>query len=328
MAINKKENLFLVGFLLILALFILLGLGLGTVSIGIEQIFQFLSGHADRTTYTILMNLRLPRVLGCLLAGSALAAAGYILQTVLNNPMAGSSIIGINSGAGLAICLCLAYISGNIMASQVLSIAGAVIATALILTLAWKIRASRLTLILSGLAINQIFLAGIDFLQVMDSNVLTGYASFKIGSLSKVSWINLKLPAVLILISLILVLLFNKELDLLALGDEMALSLGLSYKKWSSTFLMLAAFLAGSAVSFCGLISFVGLIVPHIVRRFIVSGSYKKILGCILCGAILVTAADLAARTLIPPYEIPVGILLSVIGGPFLIFLLVKRGRR
>ena len=150
-------------------------------------------------------------------------------------------------------------------------------------------------------------------------------ADFRVGGFSAVSYIRLIPAGILIVISLLIVFTLYNELDLMNLGEEMAQGLGLSVKNMRTVFLLLAALLAGASVSFAGLLGFVGLIVPHMMRRIVGSESKKLLPLSALGGAVFVTICDLLARTVFAPYEIPVGVLMAFIGGPFFIWLLLKQ---
>ena len=201
---------------------------------------------------------------------------------------------------------------------------GSLAAVAVITLAAYRTQASRSTVILGGVAVNAVLNAFSESVAVLvpDTAVLT--AEFRIGGFSGVSHIRLIPAAVLISGALTVLLTLTNELDLLTLGDETAQGLGMSVRRTKTLFLLLAALLAGASVSFAGLLGFVGLIVPHFVRKIV--GNTGRILlpACILYGGGFVTLCDLLSRTLSAPYELPVGILMAVIGGPFFVLLLLK----
>ena len=178
---------------------------------------------------------------------------------------------------------------------------------------------------LAGVAISGIFSAGIDAVVTLVPDALTGYSDFRIGGLANLSLAKIAPSAWVILFCLLAALLLSNEMDVLALGSDTARSLGLPVRRVRLILLALAAALAGAAVSFAGLLGFVGLIVPHMVRR-LVGGEGRSLLpGCALGGAALLTLCDIAARTLFAPYELPVGIVLSLAGGPFFLWLLFRK---
>lgn len=292
---------------LLLAALLSLGLGAATLT---PVIFRF---------------VRLPRTLGCLLAGAALAVSGAVIQGVLSNKLASPSIIGVNAGAGLAVTLCCAwgFLSGWAIAGA--AFLGALLSVFLIVFVAEKAGASRTTVILTGVAVNAFLNALSEAVSTLipEAGMMAG--DFRVGGFGSVSQVRLLPAGVLICLALLVVCSLHNELDVLALGEETAQGLGMNVKKTRTLLLVLAAFLAGAAVSFAGLLGFVGLIVPHAVRR--VAGSESKVLLplCAMGGAAFVTFCDTAARVIFAPFELPVGILLSVMGGPFFLLLLLKR---
>lgn len=303
----------------------LLSLCLGAVSIPMKDLWQaLLSGPRD-TAGAIFWYARLPRTWGCVLAGAALAGAGWILQNVLGNKLASPGTIGVNAGAGLAVTICCALGIYSGIGLSLAAFGGALGAALLVLTLARKTGASRTTVILSGVALNSILNALRDAVTTLVPEAGILGSDFRVGGFSSISAQRLLPATVLILAALVLGVLFHNSLDLLALGEETAQSLGLPVKKSRGFFLLLAAVLAGAAVSFAGLLSFVGLMVPHIVRPWADGGSRLGLPLCALTGGVLVTVCDLLSRLVFAPFELPVGILISLMGGPFFLWLLFRR---
>ena len=306
-----------------------LSLCLGAEAVSLPRAVGAILSHQETVETRILAYVRLPRTCAGLLAGAALACAGAIIQGVLANPLAAPSTIGVNSGAGLAAAICCAINPGAVAAVPFAALAGAFFGAVLVLTVAERTGASRLTLVLAGVAVSGIFSAGVDAVVTFVPEALNGYSDFRIGGLSGVAMDELVLPACLILLGILAALSLHNELDVLALGTEQAQALGLSAKKLRLLALALAAMLAGAAVSFAGLLGFVGLIVPHMMRRLVGEESGPLLLCSALGGAALLTFCDLLSRLLFAPYELPVGILLSLLGGPFFIWLLLRqRGGR
>ena len=208
-------------------------------------------------------------------------------------------------------------------------LAGAMAGVLLVLFFSEATGASRITLVLAGVAISNIFSALIDAVTTVFPDALTGYTDFRMGGLAGVSLARIAPAAVLIGVSLAAAAVLAGDLDLLALGPETARSLGLRVRPARLVFLALAAALAGAAVSFCGLVGFVGLLVPHIVRRLVGGESRPLLLYSALGGAALLTVCDLLARLAAAPFELPVGTVLSLVGGPFFLWLLIRqRGGR
>lgn len=301
------KKFLLAAFALLLSVLLSLGLGAATLT---PVIFRF---------------VRLPRTLGCLLAGAALAVSGAVIQGVLSNKLASPSIIGVNAGAGLAVTLCCAWgaLSGWAIAGS--AFLGALLSVFLIVLVAEKAGASRTTVILTGVAVNAFLNALSEAVSTLIPEVGMMAGDFRVGGFGAVSQVRLMPAGVLICLALLAVCSLHNELDVLALGEETAQGLGMDVKKTRTLLLVLAALLAGAAVSFAGLLGFVGLIVPHGVRRM--AGSESKVLLplCAMGGAAFVAFCDTAARVIFAPFELPVGILLSVLGGPFFLLLLLKR---
>lgn len=303
----------------------LLSLCLGAARLTPVEVAQAIAnGPRDMAGY-IFWYVRLPRTLACLLAGSALAVSGAVIQGVLHNHLASPSIIGVNAGAGLAVTLCCALgaLSGWAIAGS--AFLGAMISVLLIVFTAEKTGASRTTVILGGVAVNAFLNALSEAVTTLipEAGMLAG--DFRVGGFGSVAYPRLIPAGVLILLAVVAVYTLHNELDVLALGEEMARSLGMNVRKIRTLLLILAAMLAGSAVSFAGLLGFVGLVVPHAARKIVGSESRLLIPMCAATGAAFVTLCDTAARILFSPYELPVGILLSVLGGPFFLGLLLKR---
>ncbi|WP_286638492.1 FecCD family ABC transporter permease [Faecalibaculum rodentium] len=281
-------------------------------------------GSTSQLTLPVFLHVRLPRMLGCLLAGSGLAVAGMILQTVLANPLASPNILGIQSGAGLMTVLSAALFPAAFGLRMPASFLGAFLASLFVMLLAKKVRASRSTIVLAGLAVSQIFSACIDLILTLAPDSLTGYTDFRIGSLAGITLNRLLFPALCIVGAIVFTLLCARQLELMQLGQRDAQCAGLDVNHWMLGFLALASLLAGSVISFTGMIGFVGLIVPHMVRRLSPGPLMKQLVSCLLLGPAFLLLADLLARTMAAPYEIPAGILLTLAGGPYFLSLLLK----
>lgn len=304
----------------------LMSLCFGAVSVAPGEIWKILTGELRGTPEArIILYSRLPRTLGCLLAGAALAVSGAVIQGVLHNPLAAPNVIGVNSGAGLMVALCCAV---NPTAVKVIPFAafwGALVAALLIFSIAERTGASRMTLVLAGIAISGMFGAGIDAVVTVFPDALNGYSDFRIGGFNNLAMSRIIPASWVILAALLGTFLLSGGLDLLALGEETAHALGLPVRRVRFLLLACAAALAGAAVSFAGLLGFVGLIVPHMMRRLVGEESLSLLFASAFGGASLVTFCDLAARTLFAPYVLPVGIVLSLLGGGFFIWLLTRR---
>ena len=329
-SIRRNRGLLLVGLGVLVLAAVLVSLLVGTVKVTPQEVFAALMGQ-DRTSTSakIVLYSRLPRACAALLAGIALAVAGMVIQTVLNNPLASPSIIGVNSSAGFAVALVCAIVPTAQKYTPLVAFAGALVGVLLVMVLSQSTVAARITVVLAGVAISNLFSAGIDAVVTLAPDALNGVTDFRIGGFAGVTMAQLGPAAVIILISVVFLLTLYQQLDILALGSDTAKSLGLSVGPMRVIFLILAAALAGAAVSFSGLLGFVGLIVPHIMRKLVGEESGILLVSSALGGAFFVTVCDLLARVLFAPFEIPVGIVLAFAGAPFFLWLLFKqRGGR
>ena len=273
---------------------------------------------------TIFWLVRIPRTAACLLAGGALAVSGGVIQSVLHNKLASPGIIGVNAGAGLAVTICcaLGFYGGWAVAGS--AFLGAMAAALLVMGLAGKIGASRSTVILCGVAVNALLNACAEGIAKLIPEVAMYSVDFRVGGFGSVSHVRLIPAGILIIVALAAALTLCNDLDILALGGETAQSLGMNVKWMRTLFLILAAMLAGAAVSFAGLLGFVGLIIPHAVRAMVGEENHFVLPLCALGGGCLVTLCDLVCRLVFAPYELPVGIGMSVLGCPFFLMLLWK----
>lgn len=321
----KKTNFWLLTGVLACMAAALLSLTLGAAAYTLPELLEAVAAGTATTAGRIFFLSRLPRTAGCLLAGAALAVAGCVIQSVLSNPLASPGIIGINAGAGLGVTLCCALgaLSGWAVAGA--AFLGALAAVALVVFCADRTGASRTTVILSGVAVNSLLGGLRDAVTTLVPEAGLMSADFRVGGFSAVSHTRLIPAGVLILFALGLLFTMHNELDVMTLGEDTARGLGMNVKQTRNGLLTLAALLAGAAVSFAGLLGFVGLIVPHGVRKLAGNESRALIPLSALFGGAFVTLADLAARLAFAPYELPVGIFLSVLGGPFFLWLLYKR---
>ncbi|MEG0753447.1 MAG: iron ABC transporter permease [Angelakisella sp.] len=306
-----------------------LSLCLGSVPIPLRQFFTVFQGDSSSASARILLYVRLPRTVAALFAGAGLAGAGVIIQSLLNNPLASPNIIGVNAGAGFFAVLCCALFPAVPQFVPFGAFLGALLAVLLVYAVAKRTGASRLTIVLAGVAVNSFLNAGTDTVHTFIPDALVGSNAFRIGGLSGLSVQTLRPACMMIALALVFAFLLRNELDILSLGDETAASLGLAVKRYRFLLLIAASCLAGASVSFAGLLGFVGLIVPH-TARFLVGSEARWLLPLsALMGAALLTICDLLARLVFAPYELPVGILLSFLGAPFFIWLLLhQRGGR
>lgn len=291
----------------------------------ISLIGGLLKKDGFETESAIIYSMRLPRVSAGLLSGAALACSGVLLQSVTGNPLASPNIIGVNAGAGFAVILVMSLFPAAVSVLPPAAFIGAFAATAFIIFLSSKINFSKSTVILSGVAVTAVLNAGISFISYFNSDILALYRHFSVGGLSGVTAEKLRLPFIIIALCIGASLVLSSRIDTLCLGDSLAMSLGVNVKLLRTVCLVLASALAGSAVSFAGLLGFVGLVIPHIAKRLTKGNTASLILFSTLSGASLVILSDLLGRTALSPTEIPVGIIMSFIGAPFLFYIIARR---
>lgn len=326
---DKRQNRLVLAALAVLTLGAMaLSLCVGSQGVALPRLLAALrAGDPADPVRRIVLYVRLPRMAAGLCCGAAMAVAGALLQAVLNNAMASPNVIGVNAGAGF-----FALLAGVLLPQRAVpgaAFAGALVTALLIYLLALRAGLARTTLVLAGLAVSGILTAGVNTMRLLFPEGVTGADGFLIGGLSGVSLTAVGSALPYLAAGGGLALFLAPELNILALGEQTAASLGLPVGRTRLASILAAALLAGAAVSFAGLISFVGLLVPHIARRLVGVDHRVLLPACALLGAIFLLVCDTAARTLFAPYELPVGILLNVIGGVFFLYLLLgrKRGR-
>ncbi len=263
--------------------------------------------------------------MGACLAGMGLAAAGVILQSVMNNSLASPNTIGVNSGAGFAVMLALMLGGNYATVVPAAAFMGALCTTLVIFLLAYMADSSRTTIILAGITVSSFLSAGINTIKLLDTDITINLTTFMIGSLSGITFDHLKYPAAAIVTALLLSFFLTEPLNILGLGDDIARSLGLNVTSVRLILLVLSSVLSGCVVSYAGLLSFVGLIVPHICRRLF-GNDARYLLPCsALLGACFVLTCDILGRVVFAPFELPAGVLMSFVGGPFFLYLLFKK---
>ena len=327
MASEKRYPALILGSILICLSATVLSLMLGGVFISPADIFRMAFGRAGDIETSIFLYSRLPRTAACLLSGAALSCAGAVLQNVLANRLASPSIIGVNAGAGLGVtaACALGFVSGAAISAA--AFVGSLITVFVIALFSRATFSSRTTVILGGVALNSIISAISESIAVLDPDVAMLTTEFRVGGFSSVSYTRLLPAGIMIISALLLIFTLLNELDVLSLGDETAQNVGLRVKCYRTLFLALSALLAGAAVSFSGLLGFMGLIVPHFARRLVGSESRRLLPLTVVSGGALLCLSDLAARMLFLPYELPVGMVTAIIGGPvFVLVLLRSRG--
>lgn len=299
--------------------------GKGSLNLTPIEVIKALFVERDTVSHQIIWNVRLPRTLIAGMVGMCLALSGAILQGVMRNPLASPNIIGVSSGAGLMAFIILIIFPNYSYLVPAGAFIGALLATLLIYLLAWKNGARPMGIILAGAAVSSLLGAGINALMIFYPERLIGTVDFLVGGLSGRTWPHFQMLWPYAGLGIIMTLLFPQKLNILMLGDEIATGLGVNVERTRMMFIVFAALLAGSAVSAVGLLGFVGLIVPHIARLIIGPDHRYLFPASAILGAALVMLCDTIARVILDPVEIPVGIILSLLGAPFFLYLLRDR---
>lgn len=320
---EKRRWFVLITVICLLVISIIFGLMKGAVSISASEVWGALFGSEEGFYRQVVYDLRLPRVLTGLLVGACLATAGALLQGVMRNPLADPGIIGVSSGAGLVAVIMMILYPTSLHYLPLGAFFGGLAAALVIYVIAnTGGGGSPYKIILAGIAVNSLLGAATTAVMILNSDSVQSVLPWLAGGLGGRSWPHFFIILPYATIGLILSIFAIKHANLLLLGDEVAKLLGHNVQRSRLFLIVLAAFLAGAAVSVAGLIGFVGLVVPHITRM-LVGNDYKYLLPIsALGGGFLVVFADTIARSFFDPIELPVGILLAFIGAPFFLYLL------
>ena len=312
---------------LILSVLLLVGvtvsISIGSISVSFPDIIKSIL-HGTGGSSGIVRDIRLPRVIMAVLVGANLSVAGVLLQSVMNNPLADPGVTGISSGAGLTSMIVLLYLPNAVGSLPLIGFVGAMVACVLIYALAWNNGISPVRIILAGVAINSMLGGFMSLVQLFNSDSLSGVLSWLNGNLGKKSWNQVEMMLIYTMLGLTLAFPLSKCCNILALGDKNAKSLGFNPNVLRILISIVAVFLAGISTAYVGIIGFIGLVVPHISRMLMGSDHRILIPFSALLGSFILLMADTLGRTMISPYEIPVGVIMTVLGGPFFLYLLRK----
>ncbi len=309
----------------------LLSLGVGTAEIPLRDVAGILTGEKlEGPAGTIVRDIRLPRLILGILIGAALAVAGAAMQGFFRNPMADPYIVGVSSGAAfgatIGMVLHIDFWFAGLSATPILAFAGALSVTFLVYALA--LRGGRVPvtlLLLIGVAVGALAAAGTSFLMILGDEDLRLILFWLLGSLSSRRWDHVQMILPYVAFGIAVIWAYARDLNLLLLGEETAHHTGVEVEGVKRMVLGASALLAAAAVSVSGLIGFVGLVVPHLVRLVVGPDHFRLIPVSALAGALLMVLADILARILAAPSEIPIGIITSALGCPFFLFLLSRR---
>ncbi|WP_051931927.1 iron ABC transporter permease [Clostridium sp. KNHs214] len=342
---TKRKMTIVTGLFILLIFIAIVSICVGTVSLSfketvniiISNIFNLKGVDANALNNTVVMKIRFPRVLAAIIIGSSLAATGAVMQGILRNPLVSPYTLGLSSGsafgAALAIVLGTSIFGSSFIGFQrcFVVISAFVFGLITMLLVYFIARVKGLepgTLILSGVAIGYVFSALVSILKYVSNNEQLGDIVFwTMGGLWQSKWSTLSIIFPITLVCNLLMIKYAWDLNALGSGDEVAVSLGINVNKVRIICLVLCALSASSCVAFAGTIGFIGLVAPHI-SRIIIGSDYRFLIPCSsLMGALILLFSDTLARTVISPTEIPVGIITSLLGAPFFIYLLIKKRR-
>ena len=319
----------------LLVAFLLLNSCIGSTGTTPSQVMQILQGDAsDRTAFLIVWDIRLPRAIAGMVLGAALSVSGFQMQTFFANPIAGPFVLGISSGAKLAIALAMIFllqrgIAMNSAAMIMTAFLGALLAMGFILLLSRRVHSTAM-LVVGGVMIGYICSAITDIVVTFaeDANIVNLH-NWSQGSFSGISWSNVRDMAGICLILLILAMLLAKPMEAYQLGESYARSLGVNVKRFRVELILLSSLLAACVTAFAGPVSFVGIAVPHLVKGMLKTAKPLAVLpACMLGGAVFCLFCDLLARTLFAPTELNISPVTAVVGAPVVIALMISRQRR
>ncbi|MCM3019058.1 iron complex transport system permease protein [Priestia megaterium] len=313
--------------LLCLIITVVISLGVGAVYISPAAIFQQITGSSQESSF-ILTNYRIPRTLIAIVVGAALAIAGAILQGILKNPLASPDVIGVTKGAGLfAVFILIVFPAASMLLLPLSAFLGAAVIAVILMVFSYSQGAKPHTLALVGVALGAICQAGIQYFMIKFPDDVNTTLLWLTGSLWGRGWSELwmLIPCV-VLVPFIII--FSSKLDILNLGDEIAVGLGERTKYVRYTLLSMAVILTGLSVAVVGSIGFIGLIAPHIGRRLVGSRSKFLLPVSAAAGALFLLIADSLGRGVMPPVEIPAGIVTAVIGAPYFLYLLRREQKK
>ncbi len=325
---KQQRRAFALGLVLLLSCLLFLMVGLSVGSTGLESVWRM---WQDPVAQQIVIDIRAPRTLGAFLAGALLGLAGAVAQGLFRNPLADPYLLGSASGATLGVAIALSFFGVSPFATEWLvrigltgaAFIGSIAAVLLTLTLARGVQQT-LRLLLAGVVVGVLLGAISSLFTLLSPTILQAMTAFMLGSTGFIGWMACTVMAAVLLPCLLLAWSLSRVLDGLVLGEATALTLGLPLGSMRAALIVLLALASGAAVAQAGLIAFVGLAAPHLVRSVVKTTHDKSIILSSLMGGTLLLTADIFARSLIAPQELPVGVLTAVLGGSYLLWLMRK----
>lgn len=331
---NRRYRCIVAIILLVLgvAVFMILNICIGSVKITLTDILDSWKGHSEAGTVSrIIWDIRFPRATACMILGGALALAGYLLQTFFHNPIAGPFVLGISSGAKMIVALVMVFLMGRAVKVTsfymiLAAFIGALLSMGFVLLMSRRINSMSM-LVVSGVMIGYICSAITELVVTFANDAdIVNLHNWSQGSFSGMTWDNVKVMAVVVVISTIAVMMLSKPLSAYQLGEIYAQNLGVNVRLLRVQIVILSSILSACIVAFAGPISFVGIAVPHLVKKFL--GTTKPIWmipACFLGGSVFCLFCDLLARTLLAPTELSISTVTAIFGAPVVIWVMAKR---
>ncbi|MFF2531709.1 FecCD family ABC transporter permease [Brevibacillus sp. NPDC058079] len=324
---NRKAAL-LVTACVMLVVAVLLSIGLGSVRLTLAETIETILGHGDAASQTILWDIRIPRVFLALLIGANLAASGALLQAVMQNPLADPGLTGVSSGAAVTVLFIMLVMPDYSYLIPLAAIIGGGVAAGMVYSMAWKKQGglTPVRIILSGVAVNAVFGGAIGLLSILYSDKLPGALQWMNGSLSGKGMVDVMVMLPYSIVGWIAALLSILQANILRLGEQVAHNLGQNLHRLRLSLSIIAVYLAAVSVSTVGLVGFIGLVVPHMARMLVGSDYRLGLPFSLVLGSLVLLVADTFGRTAFAPLEIPAGIVMAIVGGPYFLYLMRKGG--
>lgn len=323
MEVKPKRRISIGVTFVLLIVFMIVSIGIGSVQLSPMESIRTVFGSGEAMSETIVWDLRIPRILIAILVGTNLAISGALLQAVMRNPLADPGLTGVSSGAAVTVLFILLLFPTFGKWIPLAAVVGGLIAVTLVYGLAWKKNGiSPIRIILSGIAVNAVFGGITGLLSILYSDRLPSALQWLNGSLSAKGMGDVSLLFPYSIIGWVVALLCIRSANILNLGENVAVNLGENTNRIRIVLSLVAVYLAAISVSIVGLLGFVGLIVPH-MARLLVGSNYRVLLPMsMILGAVVLLVADTVGRSLFSPLDIPAGIVMAMVGGPYFLYLM------
>ena len=329
---RRRSALIVSGTAVLLVVIVLITLTVGNYSLSLGNIWGVVTGSDTNSTHVyVLYEVRIPRMLCCCIVGAALSCAGLVMQSLFKNPMASPSVLGISSGAAFGASLALAFGVGGFLGEFMVSGMAFIFCFVTLLSVyalaRTKYGVSSVTLLLAGVAVGAFFNGLVSLLQyVVDDDTLASIVYWTMGSFNNCGWMSFSTAIAPVLVGVLMMFLCKRELNLISAGEEQAANMGVNVRAVRIVLIVATALTVGGSVAISGVIGFVGLIVPHIFRMLVGPDHRLLMPLCILGGAAFMLAMDTISKTAFD-ISLPVGILTSLLGAPFFIYVMRRRSR-